>query len=87
MKHRATPRFWTCYRALPAEVQQLADRGYVLLKNDPRHPSLHFKKIGKLWSARVGLHYRALAVEDGDDLLWVWIGTHAEYDHLIKQQT
>jgi hypothetical protein len=86
MRHRATPRFWACYRALPEEVQQLADRGYELLRNNPRHPSLHFKKIGQFWSARVGLHYRAMAVEDGEDLLWVWIGTHAEYDRLIRHQ-
>ena len=86
MKHRATPRFWACYRALPADVQQLADRNYDLLRRDPRHPSLHFKKIGQLWSARVGLHYRALAVEADDDLLWVWIGTHAEYDRMLRNQ-
>jgi hypothetical protein len=84
MKHRATPRFWACYRALPEEVQHLADRGYELLKADSRHPSLHFKKIGQLWSARIGLHYRALALEAGDEMTWVWIGTHAEYDRLIR---
>jgi hypothetical protein len=84
MKHRATPRFWACYRALPADLQRLADRGYELLRRDPRHPSLHFKKIGQFWSARVGLHYRALAVEADDDLIWVWIGTHAEYDRLLR---
>lgn len=84
MKHRATPRFWACYRRLPDEVQQLADRGYDMLRHDPRHPSLHFKKVKEeLWSARVGLHYRALAVEDEEDFLWVWIGTHAEYDRLL----
>ena len=86
MTHRATPRFWSCYHALPSEVQQLADRNYELLKNDPQHPSLHFKKVGEFWSVRVGLHYRALAVEDGDELLWVWIGSHAEYDRLIRKQ-
>ncbi len=86
MTHRATPRFWACYRALSADVQQTADRGYELLKNDPRHPSLHFKKIGQFWSVRVGLHYRALAVEDGADLMWVWIGSHAEYDRLLRGQ-
>jgi hypothetical protein len=86
MRHRATPRFWACYRALPEEVQQLADRGFELLTNNPRHPSLHLEKIGRFWSARVGLHYRAMAVEDGEDLLWVWIGTHAEYDGLIRHQ-
>jgi hypothetical protein len=86
MNHRATPRFWLCYRQLPEEVQRLADQNYILLRDNPRHPSLHFKKVGQLWSVRVGLHYRAMAVEDGDDMLWVWIGTHAEYDRLLRQQ-
>ncbi|WP_425616431.1 hypothetical protein NA78x_000077 [Anatilimnocola sp. NA78] len=84
MTHRATPRFWACYRDLPVEIQQLADRCYELLRRDPRHPSLHFKKIHKFWSVRVGLHYRALAVEEDDDFMWVWIGTHAEYDGLLS---
>jgi hypothetical protein len=83
MRHRANPRFWACYHALPAEVQQLADRCYAQLRQDPHHPSLHFKKIGRLWSVRVGLHYRALAIESGPDLVWFWIGTHAEYDRLL----
>jgi hypothetical protein len=42
--------------------------------------------VGDFWSVRVRLHYRALAVEDGADVLWVWIGSHAEYDRLIQQQ-
>jgi hypothetical protein len=32
----------------------------------------------------VGLGYRALAVEVDDGMLWFWIGTHADYDALIK---
>ena len=84
MKHRATPRFWDCYRRLPVEVQDLADRCYATLQADPRHPSLRLKKVDDYWSVRVGLHYRALAIEDRSDLVWVWIGTHAEYDELIK---
>jgi hypothetical protein len=83
MRHRANPRFWACYHALPKEVRQLADRCFGLLRQDPQHPSLHFKKVGKFWSVRVGLHYRALAVENGSDLVWFWIGTHAEYDGLV----
>jgi hypothetical protein len=75
------------YRSLSEEMQQLADRDYELLRRDARHPSLRFKKVGSdLWSARVGLHHRALAIEDGDDLLWVWIGTHAEYDDILRQR-
>ncbi len=83
MRHRGTPRFWRCYHALPEDVQRLADRCYEQLRADPHYSSLHFKKVGRLWSVRVGLHYRALAVEDAGELAWFWIGTHAEYDHLL----
>ena len=85
MKHRATPRFWACYHALPTEVQRLADDCYALLRENPQHPSLHLKKVGPFRSVRVGLHYRTLAVEDGSDLVWFWIGTHAEYDRILAQ--
>jgi len=47
---------------LPSEVRALADRGYALLKANATHVSLHVKKIGDLWSVRVGLHYRALVL-------------------------
>ena len=86
MKHRASPRFWRCYRALPKNVQLLADKSYALLETNPTHPSLHFKKVAQFWSARVGLHYRALAVEWGDDRAWFWIGSHADYDKLVGQK-
>lgn len=85
MRHRASPRFWKCYGQLPEEIRHLADREYKSLVENPRHPSLRLKKIGALWSVRVGSHYRALAVESGSDLVWVWIGTHAEYDQLIHR--
>ena len=85
MNHRASPRFWSLYRRLPVEVQRLADSCYELLRQDSRHPSLHLKKVGRFWSVRVGLHHRALAVEEGRDLVWFWIGTHAEYDRLLSQ--
>jgi hypothetical protein len=63
--------------------ENLADQAYARLKEDPHHPSLHFKKIGEFWSARVGAHYRALAVEASDGLVWFWIGSHADYDRLL----
>ena len=68
---------------LPKSVRDLADKNYELLKSNPAHPSLHFKKVGKYRAVRVGLQYRALAVEAGDDLLWFWIGSHSEYDKLV----
>ena len=83
MRHRANPRFWRCYRELPENIQKLADQSYRLLRQNSQHPSLHFKQIGRFWAVRVGLHYRALAVEQGGDVVWFWIGPHAEYDRLI----
>jgi hypothetical protein len=82
LKHFASPKFWANYHDLPNEVRDLADKSFNLLKTDRAHPSLHFKKLGEVWSARVGLHYRAIAIEIDDGLLWIWIGTHAEYDKL-----
>jgi hypothetical protein len=84
MKHRTTPRFWECYGSLPTDVQELADKNFQLLQRNPRHPSLQFKKVGNLWSARVGLVHWALAVEDGEEFLWVWIGTHDDYERMIR---
>ena len=82
--HRATPDFWYYYRQLPNDIQELADRCYELLKQNSRHPSLHFKKVGQFWSVRIGIHYRALAVENDGEMAWFWIGSHAEYDQLLR---
>ena len=84
MNHFASPNFWKCYYALPANIRELADKNFALLQTDPTHPSLHFKRVGRFRSARVGLQYRALAVEVEDGLLWFWIGDHAEYERLIN---
>ena len=84
------------YEQLPQDVQQLADKSYELLKHNPQHPSLHLKQIGRslhlkqigrFWSVRVGLRYRAVAVEGPMGLVWFWIGTHAEYDGLIRRSS
>ena len=84
--HRTTSRFWSSLARLPEPIQRLAHQNFDLLKKDSTHPFLHFKRIGSLWSARVGLNYRAIAVEDGADFVWVWIGPHDEYQRMVKQQ-
>lgn len=83
MKHYASSRFWALYDALPQDVRILADKNYLLLKSNPRHPSLHFKRLGELWSVRVGAHHRALGADVEGGILWLWIGTHAEYDKIV----
>jgi hypothetical protein len=84
MRHVASQSFWLAYGKLPVSVREIADRNFALLKSDPYHPSLHFKRMGRFWSVRVGLRYRALAVEDAAVMVWFWIGTHAEYDALLR---
>ena len=83
MIHYASPDFWVNYRALPAEVQSLADKSFALLKSDSRHPSLRLKRVREYYSVRVGLHYRALGVAVENGVSWFWIGTHAEYDKIV----
>jgi hypothetical protein len=58
----------------------------IFLSKRPSHPSLHFKRAVKFWSARVGLDHRALAVQDGPDFIWVWIGSHDAYKRLSVYQ-
>ena len=85
MKHLTLPRFWHFYQSLPSKIQNLSDKKFQLLKADPHHPSLHFKKIGlRLWSVRINKQYRALGYEKPEGVLWFWIGSHAEYNKLIK---
>ncbi len=84
MKHFANADFWACYKKLPLSIQELSDKNFKLLKEDSNHPSLHLKKVSRFWSVRIGIKYRALAVEINEGLIWFWIGTHAEYDKLIS---
>jgi hypothetical protein len=83
VRHRAAPSFWEAYNALDVDVRKLAEKSFGILKKDPQHPSLHLKKTGRFWSARIGLHHRALSVEIPDGLLWFWIGDHNRYDRLV----
>ena len=88
LTHFTTPDYWELYHRLPPHVREAADKSFSLLKDNPMHPSLHFKKIGELWSVRAGIHYRALGVDvpgDEPSVLWFWIGSHSEYDRLVKR--
>lgn len=83
LNHHTSPRFWECYDRLPPAVRHLADDNFILLKQNPRHPSLHFKQIGRFWSVRVGRAFRALGVAVPDGIVWFWIGSHSDYDRLL----
>jgi hypothetical protein len=82
LKHHANQDFWHAYNRLPKQVQKLVDENLGRLKSDPKHPSLHFKNIGRFWSVRIGKSWRALALKHGEN--FIWIGSHAEYDKFLK---
>ena len=84
MRHFTNPSFWDCYNKLPPYIQQLADKNFKLLKENPHHGSLHLKKVHRYWSVRISTQYRALGIESAEGLVWFWIGTHADYDKWIN---
>jgi ribosomal protein S18 acetylase RimI-like enzyme len=88
MESRTTHQFRQQYRQLPVEVRRQARRAYHLWRRNPNHPGLQFKRVAErepIYSARIGLHWRALAMVEEDTAIWWWIGSHAEYDALLKQ--
>ena len=87
MKHFATKNYWQRFSSLSKPIQKLAQKSFNQLKDDPRYPSLHLKKINiELWSVRIGSSHRALglAYPKKNGIQWFWIGTHEEYNKLIN---
>jgi hypothetical protein len=83
---RTTERFRAAFNGLPPGVQERVRAAYRLFRTDPSHPSLRFRlvhPVRPIYSARIGLGYRALGVRDADTIIWFWIGSHADYDRLL----
>jgi hypothetical protein len=85
LKSHLTEDFIARFGELPVRIQRLARKNYRLWKENPSHPSLQFKLVGKrkpVYSVRVGIGWRALGLKIDDTILWFWIGSHAEYNRL-----
>jgi len=88
MISKTTKRFRDALGKLPKDVQRQARDAYRLFSQDPNHPGLRFKKVHTtepIYSARISIDYRALGVLDGEDIVWFWIGSHAQYDKVLQQ--
>lgn len=88
MKSRTTARFRQAYGTLPEQVRRQARAAYKLFAQNPQHPSLRFKRVHPtlaVYSARINIDYRAVGIRDGDEIVWFWIGAHAEYDQLLAR--
>ena len=79
--------YWKSYNGLPKKIQKDADRKFDLWRQNPFHPSLNFKCVNaeyNIWSVRVTMDYRALAVRNAKSVIWYWIGDHNKYEKLLK---
>jgi hypothetical protein len=79
-----TPDFWKCYRGAPTEIQQATRKAYQLWRDNPQHPSLHFKPVGNFWSVRITRSWRALGRYHEGELVWFWMGSHGPYERKMK---
>jgi len=87
MNSQITEDFLACFGRLPDAVKAQARKAYGIWRQNPRHPSLHFKRIHThetLHSVRIGLGWRALGLLEGDTITWFWIGSHADYEQVIR---
>lgn len=97
LQSHASSEFRKRLRRLPPEVQRIARSEYEKFRANPFNPSLEFKRVKgqkqstNFYSIRAGqyqgTHYRALGAwtKRTGDVVWFWIGTHEEYNNLIKR--
>jgi hypothetical protein len=86
VKSKTAPRFWSALSKLPERVRRDVREAYAQFSKDPWHRGLDFKLVNakrRTYSVRIGIHYRALGMRDGDEIYWYWIGRHDEYERLI----
>ena len=91
MNSSCLPEFWERYKAHPPAARTAADACshspetvLVFIGKPARFPSAYaVKGNSDWWSIRIGDHYRALCVRDGQDCVWFFIGSHADYNALV----
>jgi len=88
VRSRTTSRFWDAYAELPERIKRRARKAYELFDENPRHPSLRFKKVHAerpIYSVRITRDYRAVGVQREASIIWFWIGSHEDYDRLLDR--
>lgn len=83
MKSSVTTGFHKCLAELEPKIRIRALKQFKLWSKDHWHPSLHFKRVGPYWSARVDREHRALGVEKDGKIIWFFIGRHDEDESKI----
>jgi hypothetical protein len=88
MRSLTNDRFWEKYHHLPENVQIKANNVFELWKHDPYNINLRFKKVHHkhdIYSIRIGFDYRSLGLKNQDAIIWFWIGSHSDYEKMLKE--
>lgn len=81
MKIAKTESFVKGYQKLPKSIQNKADKQFILLCNNLRHPSIRAKKLEgylDMWEGRINRSYRFIFQIENDIIILVRIGPHDE---------
>lgn len=88
MNSRMTSQFRKLLANLPKEIQQQSKEAYRRFRDNPYYPSLYFKRIHStqsIYSVRISRDYRAVGVQHSNEIIWFWVGSHSDYDRMLKK--
>ena len=88
MISQTTERFRKAFAELPKQVQHQAKAAYKQFKQDPFYPSLRFKRVHStkpIYSVRINAEYRAVGIQNENEVIWFWIGSHGDYMKLLSR--
>ncbi len=88
MNSYLTEEFIDYFSKLPQDIKKKSRKNYWIWRQNPHHRSLQFKRVHSqepLYSVRIGIGWRALGLVEKGDIYWFWIGSHANYEKLLKQ--
>ncbi len=89
MISHTTEQFRKLLGQLPKDIQKQAKEAYLQFEKEPYHPGLRFKRVHSkrpIYAVRISRNYRALCIFRENELIWFWIGSHAEYDKILKEK-
>ncbi len=88
MISQTTESFRNLLADMPKKTQRQAREAYAQFKKDPYHPGLRFKRIHSkrpIYAVRISKNYRAVGILQDREIIWFWIGSHSDYDEILKQ--
>ncbi|NOY30342.1 MAG: hypothetical protein GXP28_09240 [Planctomycetes bacterium] len=88
MISKTTRNFREALATLPTNIRKKAALAYQRFRDNPKHPSLHYKKVHStkpIYSVRISNKHRTVGIVENETIVWFWIGIHADYEELLKR--